>query len=334
MENRILRSSTGEALAAVDAGVVKVTCRDRRPAKVSVLVHNLNRGEALRRCLGSIARQSYRPLEVVILDAGSTDDSSDVIREACRAMEEAEIEVCVRVCPRMGVAASRNLAVSLATGDLLCFLDNDATLEADGAVGAMVRRLGGDPRLALVSFRVLDGDSDALDPFAWVFRRNRETWGKRAFRTFVFAGTGFCVRRAAFIEVGGFWDQLQYSREEEDAGFALVARGWRLAYTPDITIRHYRDPHGRSSLRQRRLTELRNGTLVLWRRLPMALALVAIAARVGTMSLRGFLSEERGPFDLLSAIPEAMREWRRGRLQRAPVSLQASWRYLCLHLVH
>jgi hypothetical protein len=224
--------------------------------------------------------------------------------------------------------------VSLATGDLLCFLDNDATLEGDEAVGAMVRRLGEDPRLALVSFRVLDGDSDGLDPFAWVFRRNRKTWGKRGFRTFVFAGTGFCVRRVAFIEVGGFWDHLEYSREEEDAGFALVAKGWRLAYTPDVTIRHYRDQSGRSSLRQRRLTELRNGTLVLWRRLPMALALVAIAARVGTMSLRGFFTEGRSPFGLLSAIPEAIREWRRGRLQRAPVSLQASWRYLCLHLVH
>jgi GT2 family glycosyltransferase len=332
MSSQMAHHPAGETVAAIGQEFVKGPRPNHPPTKVSVLVHNLNRGESLRRCLSSIVLQSYRPLEVIILDAASTDTSSEVIRQTCRVLEKTGIQARAHICPAMGVAASRNLAASLATGDLLCFLDNDATLEGDSAVSAMVDRFGRDPLLALVSFRVLDGDGDGLDPFAWVFRRNSKTWGAREFRTFVFAGTGFCVRRAAFSEIGGFWDHLNYAREEEDAGFALVAGGWQIAYTPDITIRHYRDPRGRATLRQRRLTELRNGVLVLWRRLPMPLAMVAIPARVVTMSLRGFRSEGRRLWDLFSAVREAVQEWRAARLERAPVSFQASWRYFCLHL--
>ena len=50
--------------------------------KISVLVHNINRADYLRKCLDSIASQTYRPFEAVILDAGSTDGSMAVIQSA------------------------------------------------------------------------------------------------------------------------------------------------------------------------------------------------------------------------------------------------------------
>ena len=47
--------------------------------KVSVLIHNRNRADCLDRCLESVALQDARPLEVVVLDAQSTDDSPAVL---------------------------------------------------------------------------------------------------------------------------------------------------------------------------------------------------------------------------------------------------------------
>ena len=47
--------------------------------KISVCVHNKDRADVLERCLDSILAQSHRPLEAVILDAGSSDGSQGVI---------------------------------------------------------------------------------------------------------------------------------------------------------------------------------------------------------------------------------------------------------------
>ena len=43
--------------------------------KISMLVHNLNRAEAVKRGQSSMVNQAYRPFEVVIPESGSTDDS-------------------------------------------------------------------------------------------------------------------------------------------------------------------------------------------------------------------------------------------------------------------
>ena len=132
--------------------------------KISVLIHNLNRASVLERCLSSVAEQAYRPLEVVILDAGSTDNSLIVIERACQGMRCNDIEVIVVPCPQMGVAASRNFAARKASGNLLCFIDNDAAFVSSDCLCQAANLFTGSHRLALVSFKVLKADTDELDP--------------------------------------------------------------------------------------------------------------------------------------------------------------------------
>jgi len=299
--------------------------------KISVLIHNLNRASAVGRCLSSVAKQAYRPLEVVILEAGSTDDSPTVIQEACQGMRRAGMEARVVLCPQMGVAASRNLAARYASGDLLCFIDNDAAFASSDCLCQAINFFTGSRRLAVVSFQVLEADTDGVDPLAWVFRRPLAIWSGREFKTFTFTGGGFCTRANAFWEAGGFWDHLQYGREEEDLGLALVNKGWELLYSPAVAIRHYPEAKGRMSLAQRRFGELRNGILVLWRRVPIPLAVLAIAGRICTMALMA--RRERNSVRLLiGAVPQAAEDWRRSHLRRFPVTFKSAWRYAALHL--
>lgn len=298
---------------------------------VSVIVHNLNRADILERCLASVNAQGVRPLEVVIADAGSTDGSLVVIERASAALCAAGIQVQRVDCRPAGVAASRNLAARQATGDLLCFMDNDAVVEPVAALVELRALFHRQPDLGIVAFKILSGDSQALDPFAWVFRRST-AWATRSFRTFTFAGAGFCVRREAFWEAGGFWEQLTYSREEEDLALALLDRGWSVLYFPSVIVRHYFDPRGRMDTARRRSMELRNGLLVLWRRFPIALAVPLLLGRILTMSLRTLLREKRSPATLMGAVREAADEWRTASLRRAPISLRSACRYALLHL--
>src|ERR1035437_9576655 len=135
--------------------------------KISVLIHNLNRASAVERCLASVAKQVYRPLEVVILDAGSTDNSPAVIKQAREVMRRAGIETQVVRCPQMGVAASRNLAARHASGNLLCFIDNDAAFASSDRLCHLVELFDANPRLGLASFQVLKADTDGLDLVTW-----------------------------------------------------------------------------------------------------------------------------------------------------------------------
>ena len=296
-----------------------------------MLIHNLNRALALERCLSSVANQTYRPLEVVILEAGSTDDSPRVVEEACKGLRRAGIEARVVACPQMGVAASRNLAARHASGDLLFFVDNDAAFTSPDCLCQAVKLFPGRRRLGLVSFQVLKANTNEFDPWAWVFRRPLAIWSEREFKTFTF-NDGFCVRANAFWEAGGFWEHLQYGREEEDLGLALVDKGWDMLYSPAVTIRHYPEPKGRLSLAERRFTELRNGILVLWRRIPIPVALLAIAGRICTMALTA-RREGSSACHLIGAVPQAAEDWRRSHLRRLPVSFKSAWRYTALHLI-
>ncbi len=93
---------------------------------VSALIPTHNRAMLLEAALESIAAQKYRPLEVVIIDDGSTDDTPQVIARATSRFEERGIQVrpC-RLDSKSGPAAARNEGLRAAQGSLVAFLDSD-----------------------------------------------------------------------------------------------------------------------------------------------------------------------------------------------------------------
>jgi GT2 family glycosyltransferase len=297
---------------------------------MSILVHNRDRAAALSRCLDSVAAQRLRPLELVLLDAGSTDDSPSVIEGAAENFRSAGIQASIGHCASFGVSRSRNLLAAKATGSLLFFLDNDAVIETDDGLERIAERFADEPELGLVSCRVLDRDRDHVDPGAWVFRRPAASWQDRRFSTFTFTGGCFFVRREAFAAAAGFWEALPYAREEEDLSLAMLDRGWTIKYDPAVTIRHYPETTGRMSPSERKRVELRNGVMVIFRRLPLPLVPLAAAARVFSMSVAA-RRDGRSLRALWAALPEARRLWRTERCERDPVGWRTVARYLALH---
>jgi GT2 family glycosyltransferase len=186
-------------------------------------------------------------------------------------------------------------------------------------------------KLALISFRVLKADTGEIDRLSWVFRRPADAWAAHRFATFTFTGGAFCVRAELFQEAGGFWNHLEYSREEEDLAMELIRRDWKIVYEPSVAVRHYADTRGRVSIACRRYAELRNGILVLWRRFPVPIALLAISGRIGTMSLKIIVKDRQSLRELLPAVTDSVRDWRRHRLQRSPIGFRSAYRYALLH---
>jgi glycosyltransferase involved in cell wall biosynthesis len=94
---------------------------------VSVLVPALNVAGLLPRCLDSLLAQTHRPLEIIVVDDGSTDDSAAVLS----GYAERYPEVRAISQAHRGVGPARNAALSLAKGDYVAMVDADDWVEPD-----------------------------------------------------------------------------------------------------------------------------------------------------------------------------------------------------------
>ena len=150
----------------------------------------------------------------------------------------------------------------------VAFSDDDSWW-APGALARAVELLERHPRLAVLAARVLVGPDERLDPVCREMARSplppaADLPGPSVLG---FIACGAVVRRAAFLEVGGFDVRLGVGGEEELLSVDLAARGWGLAYVEEVVAHHHpspsRDPSGR------RRVQVRNALWSAWLRRPL-----------------------------------------------------------------
>lgn len=93
----------------------------------SVIVPCYNSKDFIRKCISSILAQSYRDFEIVLIDDGSTDGTSEILDEYANIYDY----VHVYHFPNSGVSYSRRRGITLANGNYLIFVDSDDTINKD-----------------------------------------------------------------------------------------------------------------------------------------------------------------------------------------------------------
>lgn len=94
---------------------------------VSVIVPVYNADKFLQAAIDSVRRQSYTDWELILVDDGSTDSSPGICDRAAEASEK----IKVRHTSNNGPSEARNIALKMAKGDYITFLDADDLLDAD-----------------------------------------------------------------------------------------------------------------------------------------------------------------------------------------------------------
>src|SRR5512139_3748337 len=92
--------------------------------RVSLICTVLNEGEAIRRLMDSVVRQTRTPDEIVFVDGGSHDNTVEVIQ---RYSERLPLRVIVE--PGANISRGRNVAIEAATGNVIVSVDAGVWLE-------------------------------------------------------------------------------------------------------------------------------------------------------------------------------------------------------------
>ena len=92
-----------------------------KSSKVSIILPIYNVDKYLSKCLDSILAQTYRDLEIILIDDGSTDDSAKI----CDEYAKCDKRIVVKHQKNGGVSAARNAGLELATGEFATFIDPD-----------------------------------------------------------------------------------------------------------------------------------------------------------------------------------------------------------------
>lgn len=218
----------------------------------------------LERCLSALLGAGFIHSEVVVVDDGSTDDTSGVARSA-------GVRVLRHDTPRRP-AAARNAGVRATDAPLVAFVDADVAVHPDMRARVL------DRFAAEADLDALFGSYDTAPPAPAVVSRYRNLLHAFVHRraaaeaeTF-WTGLG-AVRRERFDALGGFdpaWDHL----EDVEFGLRLRAAGGRIRLDPEIQGTHLKAWTLRSMLR----TDLW-GRAVPWTRL-----LRSRAARTGSLN--------------------------------------------------
>ena len=210
--------------------------------RVSVVVATYNGAATLDDCLGSLERLKYPDYEVIVIDDGSRDATAEIAgRYPVR---------CISV-PNGGLSRARNLGIAEAKGEIIVFLDCDASAEpdwlyflvtameeqdaaavggpnlsppGDGFVAQCVDRSPGNPT------HVLIGDELAEHV----------------------PGCNMAFRKEALEAIGGFDAVHRAAGDDVDVCWKLLARGERIAFSPGGFVWHHRRATVRAFLRQQR----------------------------------------------------------------------------------
>lgn len=195
--------------------------------KISVIVPVYNVEPYLRKCLDSIVGQSYKNLEIILVDDGSPDNCGAI----CDEYEAKDERITVIHQENGGVAAARNAGLSAATGDWLGWVDPDDYIEPDMYEYLLTHALAHDADVAVCALKAVEYGCEKADRIPTGEKRailNREQAIEQYLRGELHYG---CVNK---LSRTCLWKGLCFPAYQMAEDVAVL---WRLFERAETTVR-------------------------------------------------------------------------------------------------
>src|SRR5437667_3623629 len=212
---------------------------------VSVIVVNWNGAGELEICLPTLLAQSYRPLEIIVVDNGSADDSADVAHR-----------LGVRWLPldhNVGLAPELNRGAEAATGELLLFVNNDMRFHEEFVASMVCEILRNDDVFTVDALQYDWKGEDIvhlatrlapearpgfrchqLMPGLYIWQEHQDS----PTAVLMASAANMLARRSMFQVLGGFDEKLFFGYEDVELCWRGWVHGWKTVFAPRARCWH------------------------------------------------------------------------------------------------
>ena len=208
--------------------------------KVSIIIPTKNNGDILEKCLATIQNLDYprdEP-EVIIVDGHSTDDTVEIAKKyGCKIVYE-------NIGTRGGAC---NIGVKTAKGEFIAFTDGDCVVPKDW-LRNLIKHFNSE-KVACVGGPNITPEDDTefakcVGTVLSFLSKPGSRYGLNAdevIETFHNSGCNVAYRKKAIEEAGWFNEKL-VTCEDEELDYRIIEKGYKILYTPDAKVLHYRRP--------------------------------------------------------------------------------------------
>lgn len=231
---------------------------------VSIVINTLNRAASLDATLKSLRWLRYEaPFEVIVVNGPSTDGSDQVIAAWGNRLRAAK-------CPLANLSISRNIGISMARGEVVAFIDDDAIPEPEWLDRLAIAYA--DPQVGAAGGPVFDHTGYAfqyryglVDRFGNADLSPQEASPQlcypKSHRFPHLLGTNSSFRSSALIAIGGFDEEYKYFLDEADVCLRIVDAGCLIVQRPDACVHHKFAPsniRGHNKVARNRFAVIKN----------------------------------------------------------------------------
>lgn len=249
---------------------------------VSVIVVNWNGEKVISDCLESLQRQTYVPLELIVVDNGSTDQSVQMLQE--RFHNSIKL---VENPTNLGFAGGNNVGIQISRGEYIALLNNDATADSRW-VAELVKAAEANRQVGMCASKIYSMDeTGVLDSAGGLLiypdglsrgrgRLERDLGQYEKVEEVLLPSGCACLYRREMLDQIGLFDEAFFAYSDDtDLGLRGRIAGWRCLYVPTAVAHHrYSASAGRYSPLKAFLAE-RNRIWVAVKNFPFSVLLVS-----------------------------------------------------------
>ena len=211
---------------------------------VSVIIVNWNGRKYLNDCLSSLAKVSYKKVEIIFVDNASTDDSVSFVKKHYPYFK------IVINSKNLGFAEGQEVAFRNAKGEALLLLSMDTIVEKN-LIDELVKTLYASNKIGVVQPKILlYPEKNLIDSIGSFFLMNGDLYhyGREKDHTIavynkpmeIFSAKGACILfKRSVLEKTGLFDKDYFAYfEETDLCMRIWLSGYKIIYTPRTTVYH------------------------------------------------------------------------------------------------
>lgn len=216
-----------------------------------MVVVTWNRRELLRACLQSLTAQDLnQPLEVVVIDNGSDDGSSEMVLQEYAKSTKFRVKL-IRNPENRGFCAANNQGFAASNTEFVALLNNDAEAEPSW-LKTLASAFDGRPDIGMAASKILvHEDPRRIDKAGHLIYPDGQNRGRgsgeldqgqydRIEEILWPDGCAAMYRRAMLDQIGGFDEDFFAYADDAELGLRAQIAGWKCLYIPEAVVRHHR----------------------------------------------------------------------------------------------